>query len=100
MNKLWMNKVWESKMKSPTDRMVALAIAYHCDEDGKCWLGVSQIASYTLLARSTIQRVIRRLEKAGFLVVGINAGEFRTNQYQLRIDENGEAAHTQQPVGN
>jgi DNA-binding MarR family transcriptional regulator len=96
-----MNKVLDLKeITSPTEAVVAAVIADHCGEDGKGWIGVSRIAAHSRYSEATVRRAIRELEEAGLLVVHSNAGEFRTNLYELRIDDNGEVAHTQQPGGN
>jgi len=53
----------------PADKLVLLAMADHADDDGtKCYLSVHRLTQKTGYSRRGVQKIIRRLEKAGFLI--------------------------------
>jgi hypothetical protein len=81
-----MTRVFESKIKASAERFVAVVIGDHCGDDGKGWVGVTRIAAFTGLSRATVRRAIRELEKGGWLVTRTNAGGYRTNLYELRLE--------------
>jgi len=83
-----MTAVWELVELSPTETLVMLALADHCDDfGGKCYPSIARVAKKARLERRATQAIIRRLEKKGFLTVdrkGLQDGE-STNRYQLHV---------------
>lgn len=65
-------------------RLVLLAIAAHCNEDGRCWPGMDALLRYTKLSKNTILQARDELVSINELVVetgGKGAGD--TNHYYL-----------------
>lgn len=50
-----------------TQKFVLIAIADHCNQDGKGWPSIQRIASHTSLQTRTVYRAIHDLETWGFL---------------------------------
>ena len=46
-----------------------LYLSRRANKDNQCWPGINRIAAELHLSRSTIQRAIRDLEQAGWLVI-------------------------------
>ena len=59
--------VFESDLP-PSERLVALALANHADEEGVCWPSVKRIIACTGLTKRTILRSLDRLEETGWLI--------------------------------
>jgi len=52
---------------APTKKMVLIALADHCDDDGKCWPGLKLVAKKANVTKRTLQRVMNELENDGIL---------------------------------
>lgn len=78
--------VWKTKLKG-TDKLMLLAIADRCDDDGVCFPGVDRLATKCSLKRRAAQKAIRRLEELGELESiihgGIETGHGSTNRYVM-----------------
>lgn len=53
---------------TPSEKLVLMVLADHAAEDGSCFPGLNRMALMTGLDRSTIVRVLERLEAAGAIV--------------------------------
>lgn len=59
----------------PTEMLVAIALADYADDDGRrVFPAISTIAAKVNLSRRTVQRIIRRLENVGYVVVASEGG--------------------------
>jgi len=65
-------------------RLVLLAIATHCNDDGCCWPGIGAICTYTKLSKNSVLKAIEELVELKEITVergGRGAGD--TNHYYL-----------------
>ena len=57
-------RVWDAKLDlDPTALLVLLRLAHQADDNGTCWPSVNHLAERLGLARRTVQKALRRLEK-------------------------------------
>lgn len=61
--------VWKKSTAEGADRLVLLALADFADEMGNCFGSWGKLCEKTRLARATVARSLRRLQKAGQLVM-------------------------------
>ncbi|MFC4731751.1 helix-turn-helix domain-containing protein [Salipiger abyssi] len=78
-----MSIAWESDLPG-TDRLVLLAIADHIGKNEHSFPSNSRLVERTGLGERTVQGAIKRLEGAGYLVVGWQQGPRGTNTYSVR----------------
>lgn len=79
-----MTWVWEHSPVGGTERLVLLALADSADDTGaNAWPSVATLARKTRVDERTVQRIIRRLEEAGHLVVEATSGGRRSNRYTV-----------------
>jgi hypothetical protein len=82
-----MSWVFEQNL-NPTQKIILMALADHCDDSGKCWPGLNGISEKCNLHISTIQRNIHKLEDDGFIRITERKrpnGSQTSNLYQLNI---------------
>jgi len=60
--------------RTPTERLILIAIADHLGDDGRCWPSSSRIASMVGMKRETVSRNISRLTVAGVLIAERRVG--------------------------
>ena len=75
-----MAEVWAWKI-SPTTKVVALALADHADDDGKCWPSIAKLSEKCCLSTRSVQTHIRILEKNNMLVIHERPG--RSSMFHL-----------------
>jgi len=66
-------------------RLVLLAIASHCNDDGYCWPGLESLIQHTKLSRNSVLKAIEELTDLGEVTVergGRGPGD--TNHYHLK----------------
>lgn len=83
------NWAWEQKIP-PYDKLVLLELADHADSDGICWPRQQLIADRTSIHRVTVNKIIQRLEKQGYLIKENrrkHTGSQRSSLYRLSINE-------------
>lgn len=68
-----MAAVWQCSF-TPTDKLVALALADNANDNGVCWPSITNICKKTSLSERCVQGCIKRLEKSGFLKREIRYG--------------------------
>ena len=69
-----------------SETLVLLAIADHADDRGHCWPSVDRIAAKARISARQTQRVISRLEAAGYLQIDRpKTGRTHTNRYTVTI---------------
>jgi hypothetical protein len=83
-----MTSVWDDKRIGRRDKLVALALADHADDDGRCFPSIDRIAEKALISRRSAIYAIARLEELGVLSVEHNAGPKGTNVYVLSVVQN------------
>ncbi len=85
-----MSRVFELSKAEGTDRLVMLALADFCDDQGVCFPGIARIAKKCLVSTRTVQRSLSRLCELGELWCESGAGiEVKghgfTNRYKVRL---------------
>lgn len=70
---------------SPLERLVVLAIADHCDEDGVCWPGLRRLQLFTGYSVTHIHQAVYLLEERGILSVTRGSGR-RANRYEFVVE--------------
>ena len=82
-----MQYVFESKNTKGSQRLMLLAIADRCDDEGTCYPGVPYLAEKCNVARRTALTIIHKLEKKGEIRVieggGCETGHGATNRYVM-----------------
>jgi len=63
-----MTWAWEQELP-PLTKLVLMAIADHCDDEGYAWPGIRGIAKKCGVSHSTVQRHVQSLEEQGILNV-------------------------------
>jgi hypothetical protein len=80
-------QVWEWSQANGTDRLVMLALADFCDDDGVCFPGVARVAKKCRISERSVQRAFRSLEAIGELTVEMGKGAHTdtgaTNRFRL-----------------
>ena len=78
---------WALKQPAKTnEKFLLIVIANYADERGHAWPSVERLSVDTGMARATIQRALRKLEKSGFISCHKRVrGQLQTsNLYVLR----------------
>jgi hypothetical protein len=70
----WMREIRKSPYLSRTASHVGLVLAGYMDKRGTCYPRIALIAEDARRSRSTIQRTLRELEKAGHVVREVRRG--------------------------
>jgi len=60
-----------------------LALADFCDDAGECWPSMATIAQKVRMTERGVQKIVRRLEAAGWLTINTGTGRRGCNQYRL-----------------
>ena len=82
--------VWKHGPKDPTERMVLLAIADHCDGEGRAHPSMAGIAAKACLSERGARNVVRRLEAGGWLKTKVGGGRGGRSHYLVVMRENPE----------
>lgn len=78
------------RLSDPTEKLVLLAFAEHADADGLSFPSVDLVAAEALCSGRTVQRIIRRFEKAGLLwLVRDASGRGHPATYRVRPEALG-----------
>lgn len=83
----WMAFVWDHGPSDRAERFVLLALADFANDDGECWPSVDGIARKTCMTERGCQKIIRRLEDTGWIVVDAGLGRRNCNIYKLKNPE-------------
>lgn len=67
----------------PTAKLILVTLAYHADDEGKCYPGVARIAKMTGANERTVKRQIGQLEAAGHVTTQRRIG--CGNKYRLNL---------------
>jgi len=79
-----MSAVFDSKTLGPTERLIMLALADHCDDAGRCYPSNARLCERTGLSERAVRTNIRALEDAGYLTVQVGVGQGGANVYHVR----------------
>ena len=83
-----MNYVWEQSETTGADRLMLLALAYSCNDDGEWSPGVARLADKCKVSERAAQYTLRRLEELGELEIHTGQGfatkNGRTNKYVMK----------------
>lgn len=74
---------WENGPKDGVDLLVLLALADFADDAGRCYPSVKTIAEKARMTERGAQKVIRRLESAGWIAISTGNGRHGCNRYQI-----------------
>ena len=77
-----MNWAFMQKL-APTKKMILVALADHCDDEGKCWPGIKNIAKKASVSKRTLQRALTELESEGFLRIEERRRENNSQQSNM-----------------
>jgi hypothetical protein len=81
-----MSRVWEEEGLDTLQTLVLLAMADHAQDDGtNCYPSMARIAFKARCSERQARRIVRSLEKAGFLTTSTNRGRHQTNEYVIRV---------------
>ncbi len=80
-----MSQVWKTECQTPTDKLVLLALADNCNDEGFCWPSLQTICKKTDLAERTVRNCLRAMEskRPPWIITTQNPGHSST--YQLSI---------------
>jgi len=79
--------VFHTPIESPADKAVLLAMAEHAYEDGtNCRPSVGRLAAFAGLDERTVRRVLRRLERDGWIRRTGAPGRYKATEYALSIE--------------
>jgi hypothetical protein len=70
---------------APVERLVVLALADHCDEDGICWPGLRRIQLFTGYSVAHIHQALYQLEERGLIAITRGSGR-RANRYEFLVE--------------
>ena len=82
--------VWQNGPKDPTERMVLLAIADHCNGAGEAYPSMIGIATKACLTERGARNVVRRLEAGGWLETRVGGGRGGKSNYRVLMRQNPE----------
>lgn len=60
---------WEQDTKTPTEKLVLLALARKCGDKGTCWPSIRLLADQTGTAERTVKRALKALKDRGVIAV-------------------------------
>lgn len=78
-----MSWVWDNGPTAAVDRLVLLALADFCDDQGKCWPSMDRIGEKACMTGRGARNVIRRLEEEGWISVAVGGGRGGCSTYQI-----------------
>jgi len=73
----------------PLEKLLMLALLSHADGEGHCFPSVATLAAETGISRRTVQRLLRRLERAGLLRITPGQGRRHPSSYRLALPGKG-----------
>lgn len=92
MSRQALDAVWRDLPVNHADALVLLVLADRANTDGECWPSVSTIGQTARMTRKTVQRALRRLEKAGrveTVLHGWGDGPWITRPNLYRVTRDG-----------
>jgi hypothetical protein len=78
-----MSAVWEHSATQGLTRLVFIALADHCDHDGRAWPSVERVAFKCRVSTRTVQRAYAEIERLGEIVRAVGVGRGNTSVYQV-----------------
>lgn len=73
------------KRISPTQKFVLMMLAEYADAEGRCFPSVETLAADTGFSDRAVQKAIRGLVAAGFLVIEKGGGRGHSNRYRVAV---------------
>jgi hypothetical protein len=83
--------IWLTSRTRGTQRLVLLALADFCNDEGMCWPSIDSLAHYAAVSRRAVQENIRKIQQAGELEIVENAGPKGTHIYRILLGGAGDA---------
>lgn len=82
-----MTDVWDNGPEDRSELLVLLALADFADDHGRCWPSVETIGRKARMGERGVQKVLRRLEDAGWITTQVNGGRSGVNFYFIHNPE-------------
>lgn len=84
MSVKFMSMIWEHGPANQSERFVLLALADYANDEGECWPSVDGVAAKTCLSGRGVQKILARLEEAGWLEIDRGGGRKNCNLYRVK----------------
>lgn len=84
-----MTWVWEHGPTDPTERLIMLALADFCDDQGRCYPSMIGIAEKACVTERGARGIVRRLEGEGWIMIETGGGRGGKNVYHILTDKPG-----------
>jgi hypothetical protein len=78
-----MSWVWEHGPSTATERLVLLALADFCDDDGTCFPSMRRIAEKACMTERGAQKILRRMAEDGVVAIETGGGRHGCNRYHV-----------------
>lgn len=89
-----MSRVWRGGPSRQGALLVLLAIADFADDNGYAWPSVRSIAEKARMTERGVQKVIRELQKQGWLTIETGGGRGGSNRYKVMENPEQETVNT------
>ena len=93
-----MAQVFDAGPTDKSERLVMLALADFCNDEGECWPAVASIARKAAMTERGARKILRRLEESGWLKTDVGNGRGGCSQYRISLPENPEPRSPRNPV--
>lgn len=80
-----MSWVWEHGPASASERLVLLALADFCDDQGVCFPSMVRIAAKACITERGAQKILRRMEEEGLVSIETGGGRHGCNRYTINM---------------
>lgn len=82
-----MSRIWDDGPDDREELLVLLALADFADDAGRCYPSMASVARKARLSERGAQKIVRRLEAAGWVIVETGGGRASCNVYVIRNPE-------------
>jgi hypothetical protein len=89
-----MSAVFENRELGPTERLIMLALADHCDDEGRCYPSIARLCQRTGLSERAVQINTRKLVEAGYIRIALGGGKGNANLYFVSANPAPDAPRT------
>lgn len=82
-----MSQIWDTGPDDREELLVLLALADFADDAGRCYPSMAAIAAKARLSERGAQKIVRRLQEAGWLAIKTGGGRGGANVYTIKNPE-------------